>query len=247
MLLAAVALTTLLHAAPQGKFCVGPDRSHGLFSPVLSAHVRDGVVDYTALRKTPAPLDDYIATLESTCVPLFEKLPREDKLAFLINGYNAAVLRLVLAHPGVGSIEKMEGGQAFKKPVIQLGPFIGSAEPMVSLDALETAIRKLGEPRIHFALVCAAKSCPKLRSEPYTGATLDKQLEAQTKSFLESPHGVVVEKGGAVVKVSKLFEWYATDFGGVRKFLGRYRPELAADSGGYQIAFLPYDWSLNGR
>ena len=117
----------------------------------------------------------------------------------------------------------------------------------MSLDELEHDIlRKLGEPRIHFAIVCASVSCPDLRREPYTAALLEVQLEEQVRGFLANEaKGLRLE--GRQARVSKIFDWFAEDFsgvGGVAAFIRRYRPLPAAVA---VEADLDYDWSVNAR
>lgn len=104
----------------------------------------------------------------------------------------------------------------------------------------------MGEPRIHMAIVCASKSCPDLRVEPYAAAKLDVQLSAASKAYLDNPtKGLRVEKDA--IRVSKIFDWFEEDFepmGGVEGFIYKYHPDLPTD---LPIkANLPYDWSLNG-
>src|SRR5690606_1819087 len=116
----------------------------------------------------------------------------------------------------------------------------------MSLDDIEHDIlRRIGDTRIHMAIVCASVSCPDLRTEPYTGERLEEQLEDQVQQFLANPgKGVRIEDDA--VRVSKIFHWFRGDFelgGGVGKFIAHYRPDLPP---GMPIkANLPYDWSLN--
>ena len=118
----------------------------------------------------------------------------------------------------------------------------------VTLDELEhRVLRPMGDPRIHFAIVCASVSCPDLRTEPYTAARLNSQLDDQVEGFLANP-----AKGSRVeqqhIRLSKIFDWFKQDFsrtGGVKTFIRHYRPELPE-----QLpvrADLNYDWSLNGK
>ena len=118
---------------------------------------------------------------------------------------------------------------------------------MVTLDEIEHQIlRPMGEPRIHFAIVCASLSCPDLRREAFTAERLDAQLQEQTQAFLDN-----VSKGlqlaGTRVEVSQIFDWFEEDFdsaGGVEAFVRRYRElpdqiRLRAD--------IPYNWNLNAQ
>jgi hypothetical protein len=123
----------------------------------------------------------------------------------------------------------------------------------MSLDDIEhETLRKLfDEPRVHMALVCAAKGCPPLRTEPYRGDRLDGQLDDQARRYLASPAGLRVEPGGRKVAVSAIFKWFDDDFdsaGGVRAFLTGYAPDAARTALAERktkITYLDYDWSLN--
>lgn len=117
----------------------------------------------------------------------------------------------------------------------------------MSLDEIEEGLRQLGEPRIHMAIVCASKSCPDLRREPYAAAKLEEQLADAAMAFLNNPaKGLRMESGA--IRVSKIFDWFGGDFeatGGVAAFLTRSHAALPAELP--VKADLPYDWSLNGQ
>jgi hypothetical protein len=161
------------------------------------------------------------------------------QLAFYLNAYNAWVLQRVLdVYPIAGPLA--HDAAFFKQESITL------CGKVSSLDYLENGIirREFQEPRIHFALNCASKSCPPLRLQPYSGADLEDALEKQTRSYLASHEGCA-EAGGKLV-LSQLFEWFAGDFekaeGSVLNFLRNHRlPEPTAT----EITFRPYDWNLN--
>jgi hypothetical protein len=108
----------------------------------------------------------------------------------------------------------------------------------------EIIIPRYQEPRIHVALNCASRSCPPLRNEPYDGRKLDAQLNAQSKTFVNSENGVRVTPKGA--ELSSIFNWYNEDFGGpagVLKFVNKHRDQPLP--GGAKIGFQSYDWRLN--
>ena len=175
----------------------------------------------------------------------------DDRLAFWINAYNAYTVRLILTrYPNLSSITD------FNEPWKQVRWTIGGEQ--YSLDQIEHEIIRVefNEPRIHFAVNCAAASCPPLRDEAYVGDRLDAQLEEQTISFLNSPEGVVAESRGdrLTLRFSKLFDWYGEDFtqGGqsridyVRPYLqGRRQQLVERFNGRTDIAYLNYSWALN--
>jgi len=168
----------------------------------------------------------------------------DEKLAFYINAYNILAIKTVLDHWPLVSIKDV--GNLLNPVWKRLAGVVGGKT--FSLDKIENDIlRKLGEPRIHMAIVCASKSCPDLLPEPYTAAKLNRQLDAASIGYLNNPtKGLRVE--GQTVRVSKIFDWFGRDFermGGVEAFIRTHRPDLPP---GLEIkADLPYDWTLNGE
>jgi hypothetical protein len=170
-------------------------------------------------------------------------LPVDARLAYWINLYNALTLELVLEHYPVGSIREIggPGGSPWKRDLVT----VEGRE--VSLDEIENAILRVefSEPRIHFALNCAARSCPPLRAEAFSAARLDEQLEEQTVRFLGDPRENGVDDEGRL-HLSPVFEWYAADFenaaGSVAAWVRTY---LDGAPEGAEIRYREYDWSLN--
>ncbi|MDP3839735.1 MAG: DUF547 domain-containing protein [Methylococcales bacterium] len=167
---------------------------------------------------------------------------KEEKLAFYINTYNILALKMVLDNLPVDSIKDVGNllSPVWKKTAGVI------AEKDVSLDAIENEVlRPMGEPRIHFAIVCASVSCPDLRTEPYTAEKLNAQLDDQVKSFLNN-----VKKGlnddGKVIHVSKIFDWFEKDFktvGGIEAFIRQHHSGLSKEAA--IETDIDYDWSLN--
>src|SRR5262245_57007156 len=226
------------------------DHTHRLFDHVLATRVKDGLVDYAALKANPRELNDYLDQLASVPEASFDQWTQPQKLAFQINLYNATTLRLILNHYPVKSIKKI--GSLFSgpwdKPVVRL---FGRS---LSLDALEHERLRVqfDEPRIHFALVCAARSCPPLRAEAYTGAKLEQQLEELGRLFLRMEQKNSVDLKTRTLHLSPIFKWFAEDFqrrsGSVQKFVAPYFPdELRRElqKGDFRIKYTDYDWSLN--
>ncbi len=198
------------------------------------------LVDYTALKKSG--LVDKVYQ-QISAYPVTSLKGREETLAFYINTYNILALKTVVDHWPLESIKDVG---SFFKPVWgkEAGTIGGNT---VSLDDVENnKIRPMGEPRIHLAIVCASVSCPDLRNEPYTAATLNKQLDEQANAFLRNDKkGLHIAKDE--IKVSKIFQWFKKDFekvGGVESFIRGYRADLPV---AYAIdADIDYDWSVNG-
>lgn len=229
---------------------------HDDFSRILAAHVdAQGRVDYAALVADPAPLDAYLTRLATTDP---QDLPRADRLAFWINAYNAYTLYLIRdQYPTDGILSTI------------IGPFIPSVNspfsvdfavvggrPM-SLDDIEhgTIRQQFDEPRIHFAVNCAAVSCPPLRAEAYAGDRLDAQLDEQTTAFLNDPARTRIDVDGGTVHLTKILDWFKSDFGGsdaaVQRWVAPYvrdeRARAALASAALDVRYLGYDWSLNGQ
>ena len=113
----------------------------------------------------------------------------------------------------------------------------------LSLNDIENEIIRptFKEPRIHFAVNCAAKSCPPLLNKAWTASNLEANLEKQTKAFINNSKYNTISSGSA--QVSKIFEWYAVDFGDLRTYLNKYSNTKLSSSA--SINFAEYDWQLN--
>ncbi len=192
-----------------------------------------GLVDYTYIKKNPAHLNSLLKEIANAPV-----LQGDDEKAFLINVYNVFVIKGIIDHYPVEGPLAIDG--FFEKKRFNLR---GTS---VSLNQLEKEIlaKQFPDPRLHFALVCAAKGCPKLASFSYNGKGLDEQLEAQTRSVINDPDFIRIS--GSQLTVSKIFEWYAEDFGGSSKivpFIQKYhRTKVKFNP---KFAYYEYDWSLN--
>lgn len=239
-LLLAAALNLMLSAA---AFAASPDWS--VYAETLQ-RVKAGkkhdtplnLVDYSALKKS-GQLEAAYQLIKT--FPVETLANREEKLAFYINAYNILALKMVLDHWPVDSIKDV--GNLLSPVWKKTAGVIGGQE--VSLDAIENEVlRPMGEPRIHFAIVCASVSCPDLRTEPYTADKLNVQLDDQAGLFLNN-----AEKGlnddGKAIHVSKIFDWFENDFkavGGIEAFIRQHRSGLSRSA---IKADIEYDWSLN--
>lgn len=216
---------------------------HSAWDTLLKDTVRDGVVDYAALSQRYPELQAY---LDSLAAAPFESLPREEKLAVGINAYNAQCIAGVLKQGKIKSVRDV--WMFFKRTKFVLGG------KELSLDNLEHDIlRKMGEPRIHFALVCASKSCPKLASKAYTASTLEEDLEARSREFLGDKTRNHLDREQRILHLSSLFKWFKSDFqakaASVLDFVEPYLPEedrVFLETEKVKVNFLDYDWSLNG-
>jgi hypothetical protein len=230
-----IALFTLI-----GLDAAEPD--YAAWTAALKAHVKPGVnqgisahmVDYKAIGKD-ANFARAVKTMEEFDITRLQTAG--ERMAFYINAYNIAAVRKVLAMYPTQSITA-KGDGVWKAAVITL------AGRAWSLDAMENQIlRPMGDPRIHFAIVCASLSCPDLRREAYSAAKLATQLEDQARAFLRNETKGLRLTAGRIGQ-SQIFEWFAGDFKDVGAFQKKYRPGLPDGAARYAI---PYNWSLNGQ
>lgn len=253
---------TLLHNRPRTLltvlaivFCwmAGPAYGTGLHDPwdmLLTQHVQEGRVDYWGFKANEQQLDDYLEALNRTDP---ERLDRNAQLAFYINSYNAYTIKLILMHfkdgQPVDSIKDI--GSFFSTPWKIKFCRIGGK--IYSLDNIEHDILRphFREPRIHFALNCAARSCPPLISRAYRGETIEAQLEENTISFINDRQSTYIKSKR--LYVSRIFKWFDEDFeSGVKAFVlhysrGELRQQIVAAGNTLALSYLEYDWSLNHR
>ena len=226
------------------------DHDNAELDRTLRVVVTNGLVDYPALKKDSSGLDAWLTQAAAVKEDGFAKWSEPQRLAFLINLYNAATLRLILDHYPVASIKKIGGwfSGPWSQPVVRL---FGKT---LTLDVVEHGMLRVQfvEPRLHFAIVCAARGCPPLRAEAYTSARLEEQLQDQTRTFLGTTSKNRVDLKTRTLHLSPIFKWFAGDFirehGSVAKFVAPYfaadlRKEI--EQGGFTIRYTDYDWSLN--
>jgi hypothetical protein len=235
--------------------CKPFNQEHPVWTQFLKKWVKGDSVNYSGVKTSGAVLlTTYLAQLESVCKKDIKKWTRNQRMAFWINVYNAYTIKLVVDNHPLKSIREIGllPGSAWREKIV---PLVRIKGKNVSLSHVENDIlrRRFREPRIHFALVCAAEDCPPILAEAYTAAKLDRQLEHQTKAFLNDNTRNRYDAGKGVVYLSKIFNWYEKDFGKDQHqrllFVGEYLDELQSDleKGKHiRIQYLPYDWSLNG-
>lgn len=226
-----------------GSALATPDWS--LYNTLLSKYVvqseNDGThyigLDYSTLGKDPR-FDELLNILQS--YPVDTLTEPSQRIAFYINAYNIFAIKMVVDHYPLDSIRDV--GSILRPVWKRRAGTLGGDD--VTLDQIEHDIlRKLGEPRIHFAIVCASVSCPDLRAQAFESELLSEQLDEQVSGFLRNAQkGLEVDKG--LIRVSKIFDWFEEDFepAGVESFIRRYR-DLPANT--RVRANLDYDWSLN--
>ena len=252
----------------------GFDHTHVAWNALLAKHVKTvsngnaSAVDYTAIKAEQATLKAYLGALTAVSEAEYGKWSKAQRLAFLINAYNAFTVEKILTrYPGIKSI--WDFGKVFGNPFKD--KFFTLLGREFSLDMIEhETLRKQGaydEPRVHFAVNCASTGCPMLREEPYVATRLDAQLEEQTKRFLSDRSRNRYNAQDNALEVSEIFKWFSTDWSSCyrgfdgksapmqsrEQFFARYAALLADNPAQQQtiterkaaIRHLDYDWTLN--
>lgn len=245
----AALLTLLTHA---GLFAAAPDSTgpdYALFTQVLRDHVKAGAVNYKGLKEDKR-FAEVVAMLMKTDP---NTIAQKNRLAFWINVYNAFTLKAVVDQYPIKSIMSKTayalGKSNFQKKLVTINGV------QYSLNDVENdIIRPMGDPRIHFAINCAAKSCPPLRAEAFEPARLGEQLDEQSRQFINNAASNSFDFTKKEAMVSKIFDWFQEDFKkfstGVPEFISRYLPpeqgkQLLAAGKTFKIKHHDYNWDLN--
>ena len=228
--------------------------NHDTWTDLLSRYVhrrKDGVnlFDYRGLSPAgEAQLADYIAVQANILISQYN---RDEQLAYWINLYNALTVRVILEHYPVDSIRDIR----ISPGLFAIGPWgkdlISIEDNSLTLNDIEHRILRpvWRDPRIHYVLNCASIGCPNLQNRAYTSSDIELQLDVAAKAYVNDPRGVNIVDGK--ISVSKIYDWFISDFGGNEKsvihHLQRYaEPELAqqlTDIG--KLSREHYDWSVN--
>lgn len=212
---------------------------HFLWNELLQKHVSaNGNVNYKSFKTDYKKLLEYInilAILKSK--PEFDSISREEKLAFWINAYNALTIDLIIKNYPVKSIKDIK--DPWEQRLWQFG------DKWYNLEDIEHKIlRKMDEPRIHFAIVCASYSCPKLQNSAFTADNLEQQLTLATQEFLSDTNRNEISENA--LKLSKIFKWFDKDFeqnGSLIDFLNKYTDITISAKA--KISYKDYNWDLN--
>ena len=219
--------------------------SHQMLNDVLQSYVQDGIVNYPAIQ-VDQRFAVYLSLLDRVNPSGLDTEP--DRLAFWINAYNACAIQGIL--DGYSPKPYIGWYRFFKTRTYGIGG------ARINLSDLEHEIlrKEFHEPRIHFAIVCASSSCPKLPSWAYNAAQLDQQLTESARAFINDPTRNRFDRRQRIAYLSKIFDWFENDFatsaGSVLQFVSYYVHDVDVahelTQGDYRIAYLEYDWSLNG-
>ena len=239
------------HQWPSNQLVSIDQIDHTAFDQLLKKHVDvDGRVNYLAWHQSAADratLKSYLDKLSSANSNLPAK--REAILSYWINAYNAVTIEGILRVYPTTTIRNHTsetGGYNLWKNLM-----FTPGQQSVSLEDMEHKIlRKMGEPRIHFAIVCASVGCPRLLNEAYVPDRLASQLAVNTKDFFSRPQNL--QTNGNTLKLGQIISWFGTDFAPTQQQqvqrLAKYFPQNAQQvvaSGSYGVDFLEYDWNLN--
>lgn len=210
--------------------------SHSGWNNLLTQFVTStGKVNYKGLKAKQKDLEVYLKLLADN--PVQTAWSRNEKMAYWINAYNAFTVKLILDNYPLSSITNLSGGKVWDKKWIQLGG------KTYSLNNIENDILRprYKDARIHFAVNCAAKSCPPLLNRAWTASNLNTYLDRQAKQFINNSQYNKVSADKVVI--SKIFEWYAADFGDIVTYFNKY--STTSINANAQVSYQNYDWALN--
>ena len=245
------------------------DQSYRNYHQLLRNHVDDSGVNYSALKANRTVIDSIVSQFGHVTKSELDNWSIEEQIAYWINAYNVFTLQAIVDHYPIQwrwiNFLTLTPRNSIKQiPGVWTDLRWNIAETTMTLDEIEhKTLRPLyQEPRIHMAVNCASISCPPLRSEPYTGAQLNRQLTVAARDYLASQLGMRVD--GSTLHVSSIFDWYGEDFvsdyahlvAGDRSnkeqailgFIATYGPSEAstiAQSGQASVRYMRYDWTLN--
>lgn len=234
-------LFSLVFSHPERPFSsqgASGSADYAAWDALLRKHVnKAGRVDYAGFASDKIALDRYLRTLAAN--PPAGSWGRARKMAYWINAYNAFTVDLIVKNYPLNSILSLDNGKTWDVKRISLGG------QTYSLNQIENEIlrARFNDPRIHFAINCAAKSCPPLSNRAYTAANLERTLTERTRAFINDTRFNTFAPDHA--RISKIFEWYSADFGDLKAFLNRYAAVQLQPAAA--VEFQEYDWALNAQ
>ena len=211
------------------------------YNRLLGKYVTAGGVKYAEWKANAADMQAIQSVVDGIAKENVSALGKQQQLAFYINAYNAWILHEALGKYPTKSVKDALFTFFTSKRITVAGQ-------QMSFNALEkdTIRSKFGEPRVHFALNCASRSCPPLNRTAFSADKLDGQFETLAKGYVNSEHGVKFNAAAKSADLSKIFDWYKDDFkadGGALAFINKRRATpIPADA---KIGYQDYDWNLN--
>jgi hypothetical protein len=211
------------------------------YNTLLGKYVTSGGVKYAEWKGNAADMQAIQAVVDGIAKENVSAMGKPQQLAFYLNAYNAWIL-----HEALGKYPTKSVKDTFFS--FFTGKRITVAGQQTSFKALEdeTIRAKFGEPRVHFALNCASRSCPPLSRQAFTAGNLDAQFETLAKGYVNSDKGVRYNTGAKSAELSKIFDWYKDDFkgeGGPIAFINKRRSSAIPPDA--KIGYQEYDWNLN--
>ncbi len=235
---------------------------HSAWDQFLKAYVNDkGQLNFQMAKKDPRLLTEYLQQLGAIPLEQFDaSWPREERLAVWLNAYHAGVVRVILDHYPVRSIHDIPG--VWDLPLVRIGKQSFSLNGIRSIQLIEI----FRDEKIHVALACGARSCPRFRREAYTGPRAEGQLFLATREFVNAPEYNQITPGEKTIFLSHLFKWYEQDFTldfgspendsklspqqmAVLSFIVHYLEDAKKieylEARRYKVKYLPFEWALN--
>jgi hypothetical protein len=211
------------------------------YTRLLGKYVTAGGVKYGAWKGNAADVQTLQTVVDGIAKESVSGLDKRQQLAFYLNAYNAWILHEALGKYPTSSVKDALFTFFTSKRITVAGQ-------KTSFNALEkeTIRAQFSEPRVHFALNCASRSCPPLNREAFTGARLEELFEKLAKGYVNSEKGVKYSAETKTVQLSKIFDWYKDDFkgeGGPLAFINKRRPTPIPND--TKISYQDYDWGLN--
>lgn len=213
--------------------------SHDIFDALLRKHVNSsGNVNYAAFKKDKVKLEEYLDVLKKN--PPQSSWSKNQEMAYWINLYNAFTIHSIVEKYPVNSVMDLEGGKVWDKKTIAID---GKSLTLNNIEK-DKLLKRFKEPRVHFAVNCAAASCPPLLNKAWTEDNIQRYYEKQAKAFINnSDYNSVSAKS---IEASQIFNWYASDFGGSDKIIAYFQKYSETSiNNNAKVNFKEYDWKLN--
>lgn len=235
------------------------DHTYHTWDQFLKQYVRSGLVDYSAIKRSPEGFKETVDQFENLTVREYTLWTTNEKKAFWINAYNVGAMKLILDNY---PLKKSFGLSALRYPANSIQqipdvwnqPVLNLLGEEVSLNHIENEVlrKEFEDPRVHFAIVCASIGCPVIREEAYSSGQLDAQLNDQVVQFVNTPAKFRYDAGRDILFLSPILKWFKGDFDkeeGRISFLKSYMPADTASKleNNTRIEWLEYDWSLNDQ
>jgi Protein of unknown function, DUF547 len=209
--------------------------NYALYDSLLQKYVSsNGEVKYKALQAERAILDSVVAQFQAVAPQ--KEWPKNERLAYWINAYNLFTVQLIVNNYPVKKITNLDGGKTWDVKRIELDG------KKYSLNQIENEILRpqFKDARIHFAINCAAESCPPLHNRAFTAENVQSLLDKRTRKFIRSSANTLTESN---IKISKIFDWYSSDFGDIVTFLNKYASvKIKTDA---KVEYKDYIWNIN--